>query len=65
MPAPAIRMPRYAAPRLRSRTTLGGSSGCFARPIHHANAASSSTATARNPYVDGVVQLCVAALENP
>jgi hypothetical protein len=65
MPAPAIRMPRYAAPRLRSRTTLGGSSGDFARPIQNANSPSSTTATARKIYVDGVPQPCVAAFENP
>jgi hypothetical protein len=65
MPAPTIRMAMYAPPRLRSSTTRSGSNGCAARPCQYPKAMSSSTPAARNPHVDGVDQLCVAALENP
>jgi hypothetical protein len=58
-------MDAYAPPRLRSSTIRGGSSGLAARPCQIANTTSSTTPAARKPQVDGVCQLCVAALENP
>ncbi len=65
MPAPTIKMAMYAPARLRSSTTRGGSSGWAALVCQYAKATSSSTPAARKPHVDGVDQLCVAALENP
>ena len=65
IPLPAMRIDRYAAPRLRSRTIRSGSSGAGALVCHYANTASSATPAAMNPQVDGVCQLCVAALEKP
>ncbi len=65
MPAAAMSMDAYAPPRLRSSTMRGGSSGLGARNCQSANTASSATPAARNPYVEGVCQLCVAAFENP
>jgi len=65
IPVPRNSTVRYAPPRLRSRTILGGSSGCAARVSQSAKRISSTPPSARKPHVEGVLQLSSAALAKP